>query len=81
MKVGIAGFSSSGKSTVFHWLTGVAPDPSRSQQGQIGKPGSLHFFMFARIAIAGRLTLVISRLLFWRSFLFCHAAKLENKRC
>jgi ribosome-binding ATPase YchF (GTP1/OBG family) len=38
MKVGIAGFSGSGKSTVFHWLTGVAPDPSKSQQGQIGKP-------------------------------------------
>jgi ribosome-binding ATPase len=38
MRVGIAGFSGSGKSTVFHWLTGVAPDPSRSQQGQVGKP-------------------------------------------
>jgi ribosome-binding ATPase YchF (GTP1/OBG family) len=38
MKVGIAGFSGSGKSTVFHWLTGVVPDPARSQQGQIGKP-------------------------------------------
>lgn len=38
MKVGIAGFSGSGKSTVFQWLTGVAPDPSRSQQGQVGKP-------------------------------------------
>ena len=38
MRVGIAGFSGSGKSTVFHWLTGVAPDPSRSQQGQLGKP-------------------------------------------
>jgi ribosome-binding ATPase YchF (GTP1/OBG family) len=38
MKIGIAGFAGSGKSTVFHWLTGVAPDPSRSQQGQIGKP-------------------------------------------
>jgi ribosome-binding ATPase YchF (GTP1/OBG family) len=38
MKVGIAGFSGSGKSTVFHWLTGVAPDPARSQQGQLGKP-------------------------------------------
>lgn len=36
MKVGIAGFSGSGKSTVFHWLTGAAPDPARSQQGQIG---------------------------------------------
>ncbi len=38
MRVGIAGFSGSGKSSVFHWLTGVAPDPSRSQQGQVGKP-------------------------------------------
>jgi ribosome-binding ATPase YchF (GTP1/OBG family) len=36
MKVGIAGFSGSGKSTVFEWLTGVKPDPSRSQHGQIG---------------------------------------------
>src|SRR5437588_10500361 len=38
MKVGIAGFAGSGKSTVFHWLTGAAPDPSKSQQGQVGKP-------------------------------------------
>jgi ribosome-binding ATPase YchF (GTP1/OBG family) len=38
MKVGIAGFAGSGKSTVFHWLTGAKPDPSKSQQGQIGKP-------------------------------------------
>src|SRR5262245_1223025 len=36
MKVGIAGFSGSGKSTVFRWLTGVAPDPAASQRGQIG---------------------------------------------
>jgi ribosome-binding ATPase YchF (GTP1/OBG family) len=36
MKVGIAGFSGSGKSTVFHWLTGVKPDPSKSQSGQLG---------------------------------------------
>src|SRR6516162_7647170 len=36
MKVGIAGFSSCGKSTVFEWLTGVKPDPARSQHGQIG---------------------------------------------
>src|SRR5262249_46014921 len=36
MKVGIAGFASSGKSTVFHWLTGVKPDPAASQRGQIG---------------------------------------------
>jgi ribosome-binding ATPase len=38
MKVGLAGFSGSGKGPVFHWLTGAAPDPSRSQQGQLGKP-------------------------------------------
>lgn len=36
MKVGIAGFSGSGKSTVFQWLTGVRPDPAKSQQGQSG---------------------------------------------
>jgi len=36
MKIGLVGFSGSGKSTVFRWLTGVAPDPSRVQQGQIG---------------------------------------------
>src|SRR5262245_28525556 len=36
MKVGIAGFSGSGKSTVFHWLTGVKPDPAASQRGQVG---------------------------------------------
>lgn len=38
MKIGIAGFAGSGKSTVFRWLTGAIPDPARSQQGQIGKP-------------------------------------------
>jgi ribosome-binding ATPase YchF (GTP1/OBG family) len=36
MKVGIAGFSGSGKSTVFHWLTGVKPDPAAGQRGQVG---------------------------------------------
>ena len=36
MKIGLVGFSGSGKSTVFQWLTGVAPDPSRIQQGQTG---------------------------------------------
>jgi ribosome-binding ATPase YchF (GTP1/OBG family) len=36
MKVGIAGFTSSGKSTVFHWLTGVKPDPAAAQRGQVG---------------------------------------------
>ncbi len=36
MKIGIAGFSGSGKSTVFHWLTGAKPDPSKAQFGQVG---------------------------------------------
>jgi hypothetical protein len=36
MKVGIAGFSGCGKSTVFHWLTGVKPDPAKAQHGQVG---------------------------------------------
>src|SRR5262245_30496928 len=36
MKVGLAGFSGSGKSTVFEWLTGVKPDPSKIQSGQTG---------------------------------------------
>jgi ribosome-binding ATPase YchF (GTP1/OBG family) len=36
MKIGIAGFAGSGKSTVFHWLTGVKPDPAASQRGQVG---------------------------------------------
>ena len=35
MKVGIVGFAGSGKSTVFHWLTGNKPDPAASQRGQI----------------------------------------------
>lgn len=37
MKVGIVGFSGAGKSTVFQWLTGVKPDPAKSQ---VGQPGS-----------------------------------------
>lgn len=36
MKIGLVGFSGAGKSTVFQWLTGAAPDPSRVQQGQTG---------------------------------------------
>jgi ribosome-binding ATPase YchF (GTP1/OBG family) len=36
MKVGLVGFSGSGKSTVFRWLTGVAADPAKVQQGQTG---------------------------------------------
>ena len=30
MKIGIVGYLGSGKSTLFHWLTGVAPDPALS---------------------------------------------------
>jgi ribosome-binding ATPase YchF (GTP1/OBG family) len=36
MKVGIVGFSGSGKSTVFEWLTGAKPDPGKIQVGQTG---------------------------------------------
>jgi hypothetical protein len=36
MKVGLVGYSGSGKSTAFHWLTGVVPDPGKIQQGQTG---------------------------------------------
>lgn len=36
MKIGLVGFSGSGKSTVFHWLTGVKPDPAKMQTGQSG---------------------------------------------
>jgi ribosome-binding ATPase YchF (GTP1/OBG family) len=36
MKVGIVGYSGSGKTTVFHWLTGVKPDPAKAQVGQTG---------------------------------------------
>jgi ribosome-binding ATPase YchF (GTP1/OBG family) len=36
VKIGLVGFSGSGKSTVFHWLTGVKPDPSKVQHGQVG---------------------------------------------
>jgi GTP-binding protein YchF len=30
MKIGIVGYQGSGKSTLFHWLTGVPPDPALS---------------------------------------------------
>jgi hypothetical protein len=36
MKIGLVGYSGSGKSSLFQWLTGVAPDPSKIQQGQTG---------------------------------------------
>lgn len=35
-KVGIVGYAGAGKSTVFTWLTGVAPDPGKALQGQTG---------------------------------------------
>jgi ribosome-binding ATPase YchF (GTP1/OBG family) len=35
MKVGLAGFAGSGKSTVFHWLTGVRPEPAAGQRGHL----------------------------------------------
>lgn len=34
MKIGLVGYQGSGKSTLFHWLTGVAPDPALSHTGQ-----------------------------------------------
>jgi ribosome-binding ATPase YchF (GTP1/OBG family) len=36
VKIGLVGFSGSGKSTVFQWLTHTVPDPSRVQHGQTG---------------------------------------------
>src|SRR5882724_712850 len=36
MKVGLVGFSGSGKSSVFQWLTGAKPDPAKIQVGQTG---------------------------------------------
>jgi ribosome-binding ATPase YchF (GTP1/OBG family) len=36
MKVGIVGYSGSGKTTVFQWLTGVKPDHAKAQLGQTG---------------------------------------------
>ncbi|MGL4593764.1 MAG: DUF933 domain-containing protein [Thermoguttaceae bacterium] len=34
MKIGLVGYKSSGKSLLFHWLTGVAPDPSMAHSLQ-----------------------------------------------
>ena len=34
MKIGIVGYQASGKSTLFHWLTGIAPDPSLAHTTQ-----------------------------------------------
>ena len=34
MKIGLVGYQGSGKSTLFHWLTGVVPDPALAHTGQ-----------------------------------------------
>ncbi len=34
MKIGLAGYQGSGKSTLFEWLTGVAPDPALAHKEQ-----------------------------------------------
>ena len=34
MKIGIVGYQGSGKSTLFHWLTGVEPNPARGREAQ-----------------------------------------------
>jgi ribosome-binding ATPase len=34
MKIGIVGYQGAGKSTLFHWLTGIAPDPALAHTTQ-----------------------------------------------
>ncbi len=34
MKIGLVGYKGSGKSTLFHWLTGIKPDPSHAHTAQ-----------------------------------------------
>ena len=34
MKIGLVGYQGSGKSTLFHWLTEIEPDPSAAHTGQ-----------------------------------------------
>ena len=36
MRVGLVGFAGSGKSTLFHLLTGATPDPGKVHAGQVG---------------------------------------------
>ncbi|QEH33343.1 Ribosome-binding ATPase YchF [Aquisphaera giovannonii] len=36
MRVGLVGFAGSGKSTLFHLLTGAVPDPGKVHSGQVG---------------------------------------------
>ena len=35
MKIGLVGYQGGGKSSVFHWLTGVAPDPGQAFGSQV----------------------------------------------
>jgi len=35
MKIGIVGYQGAGKSTLFAWLTGIAPDPAAAHSGQL----------------------------------------------
>ncbi len=35
MRIGLVGYQGSGKSTVFHWLSGCPPDPSTGRSGQL----------------------------------------------
>jgi ribosome-binding ATPase YchF (GTP1/OBG family) len=39
MKIGVVGYQGSGKSTLFQWLTGVAPDPSHAHRTQTAMAG------------------------------------------
>lgn len=36
MKIGLVGFQGSGKSSLFQLMTGLPPDPSKAQSGQVG---------------------------------------------
>src|SRR3954470_20666268 len=36
MRAGLVGFAGSGKSTLFHLLTGATPDPGKVHSGQVG---------------------------------------------
>ncbi len=36
MKIGLVGYQGGGKSTLFHLLTGISPDPSKARSGQLG---------------------------------------------
>ncbi len=34
MKIGLVGYQGSGKSSLFHWLTGIEPDPAKAHEAQ-----------------------------------------------